>query len=48
MNNKEKIGFFISDASLDHKTKVSSIGIVDLTTKENFNIQKSAKDIKEA
>lgn len=48
MNNKEKIGFFISDASLDHKTKVSSIGIVDLTTKENFNIQKSVKDIKEA
>lgn len=48
MKNKEKIGFFISDASLDHKTKVSSIGMIDLTTKENFSLQSTFKDIKEA
>ncbi len=48
MKNKDKIGFFISDASLDHKTKVASIGIVDLTTKENFSIQITTTNIVEA
>lgn len=48
MKNKEKIGFFITDASLDHKSKVSSIGIIDLVTKENFSLQAEFKDIKEA
>jgi hypothetical protein len=48
VRRKYKIGIFVSDASFDFKTKVASIGIINLVTKEAYNINCSVKNPMEA
>lgn len=46
-SNKEKVGLFLTDASFDYKSKVSSIAILDLKTNQKFNKQEIVSGPKE-
>lgn len=45
---KEKMGFFITDASFDHSTKVASLAILDIKQNKKYSLQEIYSSVKEA
>lgn len=46
--NKEKMGFFITDASFDYSTKVASLAILDIKQNKKYFVQEMYSSVKEA